>query len=124
MVSYQCSPLSTAEGIISTFNQCQKMQHENDLEKFVSCVVLDEVGLAEDSPRLPLKALHPLLDDGTAGADDDVKKDDVKKDAVKKGDIKKDDVRKDGKRNIISYQEETVSCSVFLLYYSFRRLRT
>ena len=74
MVSYQCSPLSTADGIISTFNQCQKMQQENDLDKFVACVVLDEVGLAEDSPRLPLKALHPLLDDGTAGADDDVEK--------------------------------------------------
>ncbi|XP_065826355.1 E3 ubiquitin-protein ligase RNF213-like isoform X3 [Oscarella lobularis] len=71
MVSYQCSPLSTADGIISTFSQCQRMQKENDLERFVACVVLDEVGLAEDSPRLPLKALHPLLDDGTAGADND-----------------------------------------------------
>ena len=30
-------------------------------------VVLDEVGLAEDSPNLPLKALHPLLEDGTEG---------------------------------------------------------
>ncbi|XP_065845272.1 E3 ubiquitin-protein ligase rnf213-alpha-like isoform X2 [Oscarella lobularis] len=70
MVSYQCSQLSTAGGIISTFSQCQRMQKENDLDKFVACVVLDEVGLAEDSPRLPLKALHPLLDDGTAGADD------------------------------------------------------
>ena len=34
-------------------------------------VVLDEVGLAEDSPSLPLKALHPLLEDGTSGADTD-----------------------------------------------------
>ena len=70
MVSYQCSPLSTADGIIGVFQQCQRAQKERDIEKFVSCVVLDEVGLAEDSPRLPLKALHPLLDDGTAGADD------------------------------------------------------
>ena len=38
-------------------------------KKFVSVVVLDEVGLAEDSPSLPLKALHPLLEDGTSGAD-------------------------------------------------------
>ena len=71
MVSYQCSPLSTADGIIGVFQQCQRAQKERDKEKFVSCVVLDEVGLAEDSPRLPLKALHPLLDDGTVGADDD-----------------------------------------------------
>ena len=35
----------------------------------MSVVVLDEVGLAEDSPNLPLKALHPLLEDGTVGAD-------------------------------------------------------
>ena len=38
-------------------------------KQFVSVVVLDEVGLAEDSPSLPLKALHPLLEDGTSGAD-------------------------------------------------------
>ena len=31
----------------------------------MSVVVLDEVGLAEDSPSLPLKSLHPLLEDGT-----------------------------------------------------------
>lgn len=34
----------------------------------VSLVVLDEVGLAEDSPSFPLKALHPLLEDGTDGS--------------------------------------------------------
>lgn len=34
-------------------------------------MVLDEVGLAEDSPNLPLKALHPLLEDGTEGAKKD-----------------------------------------------------
>jgi len=27
-------------------------------------VVLDEIGLAEDSEKMPLKALHPLLEDG------------------------------------------------------------
>ncbi|XP_062507501.1 E3 ubiquitin-protein ligase rnf213-alpha-like isoform X2 [Corticium candelabrum] len=69
MASYQCSPLSTAEGIIGVFEQCQRLQNDNDEKRYVSCVVLDEVGLAEDSPRLPLKALHPLLDDGTTGAD-------------------------------------------------------
>ena len=29
--------------------------------------MLDEVGLAEDSSNLPLKVLHPLLEDGTEG---------------------------------------------------------
>jgi hypothetical protein len=72
MISYQCSKLSTAEGIIAAFRQCQRAQEDRDTTRFVACVVLDEVGLAEDSPRLPLKALHPLLDDGTTGADDEI----------------------------------------------------
>ena len=48
--------------------QLGSMERKNTKE-FVSVVVLDEVGLAEDSPSLPLKALHPLLEDGTSGAD-------------------------------------------------------
>lgn len=67
MVSFQCSPLATADGIKGTFRQCQKFQRERDLSKFTSVVVLDEVGLAEDSPKMPLKALHPLLEDGCIG---------------------------------------------------------
>ncbi len=61
MVSYQCSPLSTPEGIVGIFRQCAKLQEGQDLTKFVSIVVLDEVGLAEDSPRMPLKVgvTHP-----------------------------------------------------------------
>ena len=70
MTSYQCSPHSTSEGIISVFNQTAKFQKDKDLDKFTSVVVLDEVGLAEDSPKLPLKALHPLLEDGTDGSED------------------------------------------------------
>uniref|UniRef100_A0A1I8JAF5 RING-type domain-containing protein n=1 Tax=Macrostomum lignano TaxID=282301 RepID=A0A1I8JAF5_9PLAT len=35
-----------------------------DLIHFVPVVVLDEIGLAEDSPKMPLKVLHPLLEDG------------------------------------------------------------
>jgi hypothetical protein len=64
MLSFQCSPLATAGGILSTFRQCQKLQEKRDLSRFTSVCVLDEVGLAEDSPRMPLKALHPLLEDG------------------------------------------------------------
>ena len=70
MCSYQCSPLSTAEGIIAVFKQCSRFQEGKDLNTFASVVVLDEVGLAEDSPRMPLKALHPLLEDGTDGSED------------------------------------------------------
>ena len=63
MVSYQCSPLSTPDGIVGTFHQCAKLQENQDLNKFVSVVVLDEVGLAEDSPRMPLKvAMSDVVD--------------------------------------------------------------
>jgi len=67
MTSYQCSPHSTAEGIIGVFRQAQNYQQDRNLQSFASVVVLDEVGLAEDSPKMPLKALHPLLEDGTDG---------------------------------------------------------
>ncbi|XP_072501344.1 E3 ubiquitin-protein ligase RNF213 isoform X2 [Notamacropus eugenii] len=64
LVSFQCSPHSTPQGIIGTFKQCARFQQGKNLEEYVSVVVLDEVGLAEDSPKMPLKALHPLLEDG------------------------------------------------------------
>ena len=70
IMSYQCSQLATAEGIIGVFKNCRKMQRKTRSSRFVSCVVLDEVGLAEDSPLLPLKVLHPLLEDSSYGADD------------------------------------------------------
>ncbi|KAG5853539.1 hypothetical protein ANANG_G00027050 [Anguilla anguilla] len=64
MVSFQCSPHSTPEGIINTFKQCARFQEGKNLEEYVSVVVLDEIGLAEDSPKMPLKTLHPLLEEG------------------------------------------------------------
>ncbi|XP_022806308.1 E3 ubiquitin-protein ligase rnf213-alpha-like [Stylophora pistillata] len=75
MASYQCSPLSTPEGIVATFRQCSKLQEGKNPEKFVSVVVLDEVGLAEDSPLMPLKTLHPLLEDGVTSSDDVIETD-------------------------------------------------
>lgn len=65
--SYQCSQLSTSESVIDVFNTAKKLQQKQDISRYVAVVVLDEVGLAEDSPNLPLKALHPLLEDGTDG---------------------------------------------------------
>ena len=62
--------MSTSESLIEVFNTAKNFQEKQNTTKFVSVVVLEEVGLAEDSPNLPLKALHPLLEDGTEGADD------------------------------------------------------
>jgi len=64
LVSFQCSPHSKPEGIISVFRQCAQFQKGKNLDEFASVVLLDEIGLAEDSPEMPLKTLHPLLEDG------------------------------------------------------------
>ncbi|XP_044056409.1 E3 ubiquitin-protein ligase rnf213-alpha-like isoform X2 [Siniperca chuatsi] len=64
LVSFQCSPHSTPEGIINTFKQCARFQESKNLDEYISVVVLDEIGLAEDSPKMPLKTLHPLLEEG------------------------------------------------------------
>lgn len=64
MVSFQCSPYSSSEGIIGTFKNCARFQKDKNMDEYVSVVVLDEIGLAEDSPQMPLKTLHPLLEDG------------------------------------------------------------
>ncbi|VTJ82903.1 Hypothetical predicted protein [Marmota monax] len=61
---FQCSPHCTPHGIMNTFKQCARFQQGKDLQQYVSVVVLDEVGLAEDSPKMSLKALHPLLEYG------------------------------------------------------------
>lgn len=66
--SYQCSQLSTPKSVIEVFNNAKRFQDKQNKHLHVSVVVLDEVGLAEDSPNLPLKALHPLLEDGTEGS--------------------------------------------------------
>ena len=69
-MSYQCSQLSTSSSIIKLFHDAKRYQDSEKQNKksFVAVVVLDEVGLAEDSPNLPLKSLHPLLEDGTEGS--------------------------------------------------------
>lgn len=64
LVSFQCSPHSTPDGIINTFKQCARFQEGKNLQEYISVVVLDEIGLAEDSPKMPLKTLHPLLEEG------------------------------------------------------------
>ncbi len=76
MFSYQCSQLSTPDSVIEVFHNAKKFQEKQDKQdtsSYVAVVVLDEVGLAEDSPNLPLKVLHPLLEDGTEGASSEKK---------------------------------------------------
>lgn len=69
MVSFQCSPHSSPDGIIGTFRNCARFQKDKNMDEYVSVVVLDEIGLAEDSPQMPLKTLHPLLEDGCIDSD-------------------------------------------------------
>jgi len=64
-VNFQCSPLTTPEMIIESFREAANHQKDTDLEKSVAVVVLDEIGLAEGSETMPLKALHALLEEGT-----------------------------------------------------------
>ena len=64
VIPFQCSPLARAEGIEHTFALAQKKQQvaaEKNADVIV-VVLLDEVGLAEQSPHRPLKVLHRLLE--------------------------------------------------------------
>ena len=64
-VNFQCSPLTTPEMIVESFKEAARFQEKQDLDKSVSVVNLDEIGLAEGSESMPLKTLHPLLEEGT-----------------------------------------------------------
>ena len=63
--SFQCSAVSDAVGIEVVFTQCALLQKNQSMDEFVAVVVLDEIGLAEDSPKMPLKVLHPLLENAS-----------------------------------------------------------
>ena len=63
-INFQCSPLTTSEMILHTFEDAARFQKGWDSEKTVAVVNLDEIGLAEGSESMPLKTLHPLLDPG------------------------------------------------------------
>ena len=62
--SYQCSPLSRSDEIEKLFKDAKRFQEQKNDANFTSVVVLDEIGLAEDSEFMPLKVLHSLLDPG------------------------------------------------------------
>jgi len=66
--SYQCSRHSTADEILRRFVDAKKAQDKANAgvgtgANILNTVVfLDEVGLAEESPHMPLKVLHKLLE--------------------------------------------------------------
>ena len=62
VVSYQSSESSTSEGIIKVFEKAHKYKSCN--KNVLPVVLLDEVGLAENSKNNPLKVLHSLLEPG------------------------------------------------------------
>ena len=62
VVSYQGSESSTSEGITKVFDKARNYKFDN--KNVLPVVLLDEVGLAENSKNNPLKVLHSLLDPG------------------------------------------------------------
>jgi E3 ubiquitin-protein ligase RNF213 len=56
---YQCSPLSTSSSILYQFEAAKSYQEHS--EDVLTVLLLDEVGLAENSPDMPLKVLHYML---------------------------------------------------------------
>ena len=68
-VNFQCSPLTKPEMIIDAFRTAASFQENNDLNQSVAVVNLDEIGLAEASDSMPLKTLHPLMEEGTDSSD-------------------------------------------------------
>ena len=52
------------------FNNATKFQEEKKGQQYVSVVVLDGMGLAENSSGLPLKTLYCLHEDRTTGSQD------------------------------------------------------
>ncbi|XP_078659777.1 uncharacterized protein LOC144904631 [Branchiostoma floridae x Branchiostoma belcheri] len=61
VVSHQGSESSTSEGIIKVFDKAKKYKEHNE-GGVLPVVLLDEIGLAEESRFNPLKVLHSLLE--------------------------------------------------------------
>ena len=64
VVSYQGSESSTSEGINEIFEKASNYKLHNKDANVLPVVLLDEVGLAENSPNNPLKVLHSILEPG------------------------------------------------------------
>jgi E3 ubiquitin-protein ligase RNF213 len=59
--SYQCSPMSDSHSIQHQFDMA--VRYQQHAENTITVLLLDEVGLAEHSPDMPLKVLHAMLVD-------------------------------------------------------------
>ena len=63
--SYQGSLSSTSQGILKIFEKARrilKQMGDKELDKVISLVYIDEMGLAEHSPNNPLKVFHSELE--------------------------------------------------------------
>ena len=58
---YQCSPMSDSGSIQQQFNMA--VRYQEHATNTITVLLLDEVGLAEHSPDMPLKCLHGMLVD-------------------------------------------------------------
>ena len=58
---YQCSPMSDSRSIQHQFDMA--VRYQEYAHNTITVLLLDEVGLAEHSPEMPLKCLHGMLVD-------------------------------------------------------------
>ena len=61
VVQYQCSPLSDSHSIRHQYEMA--VRYQQHAKNVITVLLLDEVGLAELSPDMPLKVLHEILVD-------------------------------------------------------------
>ena len=61
---YQCSITSTSENIQKLFNKARKKLENNDYS-INSLILMDEMGIADESKNNPLKVLHSELDNNS-----------------------------------------------------------
>jgi hypothetical protein len=59
LVQYQCSPMSDSRSIKHQYEMA--VRYQEHAQNTITVLLLDEVGLAEHSPDMPLKVLHGML---------------------------------------------------------------
>jgi len=64
---YSCSRLSTPEGLVQTFDAARRFRSSSMDSDTITVVLLNEVGLLEQSTAFPLKVLYRELNDADSG---------------------------------------------------------
>ena len=59
---YQCSLASTSENLELTFKNAKEKIQKTENEEVISLIIMDELGIADESQNNPLKVLHSELD--------------------------------------------------------------